>query len=333
MNKNKPSKSNQYGGLLLFGGLLAVCLAGLCFGSTPMRLDTLWAGVCGEDATARVILQYIRLPRVLGGVLAGVGLAVSGSLLQRVTNNDLAGPNIIGVNAGAGLAAILTLFAAPALAAILPLTAFCGALLTTLLIAGIAAKAGGSRSTVVLAGVAVTALLNAAISLISLLDPDVLVSYNHFSIGGLAGVQAESLWLPAAIIAAALAAALLLAKRLDLLMLGDSMASALGARVRPLRFVALLLASASAAAAVSFAGLLGFVGLVVPHIARRMAGGGLRRQLCFSALLGGILVVLADLLGRVLIAPSEIPVGILMAAIGAPFFFWLLVRRRVERAI
>ena len=90
MNKNKPSKSNQYGGLLLFGGLLAVCLAGLCFGSTPMRLDTLWAGVCGEDATARVILQYIRLPRVLGGVLAGVGLAVSGSLLQRVTNNDLA---------------------------------------------------------------------------------------------------------------------------------------------------------------------------------------------------------------------------------------------------
>ncbi len=307
--------------MLLAGITLVVAVSGLAFGSTAID---------PADETGRIILLHLRLPRVLGGLLAGTGLAVSGLLLRQVTGNDLAAPNIIGVNAGAGFAAILTLFFAPMLAFLLPLSAFCGAFLTTLLILAIAAKSP-YRSTVVLAGVAVTALLNAGISLLSLLDPDVLVSYNHFSIGGLSGVTLSQLILPAGIILAAGLTALLLGKRLELLALGDSLASALGARVRPLRTLALLLASASAAAAVSFAGLLGFVGLVVPHIARRLAPAGLRMQLAFSALLGGSLVTVADLLGRVLLAPTEIPVGILMAAVGAPFFFYLLLRKEDRR--
>jgi iron complex transport system permease protein len=248
-------------------------------------------------------------------------------LLQSITGNDLAGPNIIGVNAGAGFAAILALYFAPELILLLPFGAFAGAFLTTLLILAIASRINTSRGTVVLAGVAVTALLNAGISLISLLDPDVLASYNHFSIGSLAGILPRELPIPAAIILLSLLLALLWAKRIDVLPLGDGVAASLGVRVRPLRIFCLILASASAAAVVSFAGLLGFIGLMVPHIARRMTRGGIRPQLIFAALCGSILALLADLLGRLLFAPSELPIGIVMAAIGAPFFFYLLIRR------
>lgn len=310
--------------LLVFCGFLALFL-----GSAKLTPADFWAGLTHPDTTVGIILYHLRLPRILGAVLAGAGLSLAGMLLQTVTGNDLAGPNIIGVNAGAGFAAILTLYFAPAAVLLLPVSAFAGAFLTTLLIVGIASRMGRSKATVILAGVAVTALLNAGISLVSLLDTDVLASYNHFSIGGLAGVTLKELPLPALLIFACLALSLLLAKRMETLTLGDPIAAALGIRVKPFRILCLVLASASAAAAVSFAGLLGFVGLIVPHMARRMVKG-LRLQMIYSVLLGGLLVLLADLLGRVLIAPSEIPVGILLAALGAPFFFYLLVRRKAH---
>lgn len=163
-----------------------------------------------------------------------------------------------------------------------------------------------------------------------MLDTDVLSSYNAFSIGGLSGVKTEALAVPAVLIGMSLIISLMLSRQLGLLALGDSMAVSLGVNVRRLRLAALLLASASAAAVVSFAGLLGFVGLVVPHIARRITTG-VRSVLITSALCGGILVVLADLVGRIIAAPSELPVGIVMAMIGAPFFFVLLLRQRGGR--
>lgn len=330
MNKKQTAIQKAGGVALLLLLLLGVALLALRLGSARLSSTAFWGGLLGkaEFQTETLILYQLRLPRILGGILAGVGLSVSGVLLQSITGNELAGPNIIGINAGAGFAAILTLYFWPTQILLLPAGAFVGAFLTTLLIIGVAGRVSHARATVILVGVAVTALLNAGISMISLLEPDVLASYNHFSIGGLSGILPIKLLAPAVIILIAFIAALLFAGRIDVLCLGDGLAASLGVRVRPLRVLCLLLASASAAAVVSYAGLLGFVGLIVPHMARRLAGGSIRRQLCYAAPLGGLLVLLADLLGRVLFAPSELPVGIILAFLGAPFFFYLLLRRR-----
>lgn len=308
--------------------LCAVCCLSLRVGSVFLSGREFWGGLLGTDgfSTESLILYGIRLPRLFGALIAGSGLSLSGLLLQKVTGNALAGPNIIGVNAGAGFGVMLTLFFAPTLVLLLPITAFGGAFLATLLIVGLAYHR--SKSTVILAGVSISALLNAGISFFSLLDPDVLASYNHFSIGGLSGVQTKELLLPALLIGICFLIILLFGSRIDCLSLGDAVASSLGVRVGSLRALCLILASACAAAAVSFAGLLGFVGLMVPHIARRLAPVCFRLQTVCAALLGGVLLVLADLLGRVLFAPSELPVGILTALIGAPFFFYLLIRRK-----
>lgn len=332
-NQKKPIFHSYGGAAILLGLLLAVFLLGLRFGSAPLSLQELWQGLLGKDPTARLILLELRLPRLLGGLLAGAGLAISGLLLQQVTGNDLAGPNIIGVNAGAGFAVILTLWLLPQMAAGLPFFAFMGAFDALLLILAIGQKVRRSKASVILAGIAVTALLNAAISFISYLDTDLLASYNYFSVGGLSGVQNKDLLLPALFIAAAWVIAFILAKKIRLLCLGDALAASLGVRVQPLRIVCLILAGASAAAAVSFAGLLGFIGLIVPHITRRLAGENFRLQLTTAALLGGILLIAADLLGRILIAPSELPVGLVTALLGAPFFLYLLCRKEGNHGI
>ena len=314
--------------ILIFLPLLAVTvLLGLCFGS--VSLSRLLAG----EETARLILWQLRLPRVAAGVLAGLGLSTAGVLLQTVTSNDLAGPNIIGVNSGAGLAVIGLLTFAPGAGRLLPLAAFLGAFAAALLIAAVAGRMGASRSGIVLIGIAVTTVFNAAISFLSLLDEGVLAQYNHFTVGSLKGVRLEELILPAVLIFAAFLGSLAIGHSLGTLCLGDAAAAALGVRVKALRLTALALAAACAAAVVSFAGLLGFVGLMVPHISRALVGPRPRKLLVASALVGGVLVVLADLLGRVLAAPSELPVGILLSLVGGPYFLILLVRRKRHAGI
>lgn len=299
-------------------------------GSASLSPSQFWGGWMRAEGyqMQTLILYNIRLPRIFGAVLAGIGLSISGVLLQGVTGNDLAAPNIIGVNAGAGFAVILLLCLFPGMALLSPLFAFIGAFAATMLILAVASGVGKSKTNVILTGIAVTALLNAGISFLSMLDTDVLAAYNYFSVGGLSGVRIEQLLLPAFIIAVAFGASILLGHRIDTLCLGDEVAAGLGINVHALRIISMVLASAAAASVVSFAGLLGFVGLIIPHIARKCVGGSMRRLLPTAGLMGAILVVLADTLGRVLLAPSEIPVGILMALVGAPFFFWLLMRRR-----
>ena len=312
--------------LALLGAFVLNCVCGSVQLSPGELVDGLfWREGAGN---ASVILYYLRFPRAMAAVLAGVGLSVSGVLLQSVTGNELASPNIIGVNSGAGFCCILLLNFFPAAAGLLPLVAFAGAFGATLLIVAIAQRVSASKGTVILAGIACTSVLNAGISFLSLLDTDVLASYNAFSVGGLAGVKMEQLVVPAVIIGLCLLVSLLLARQVHLLCLGDALALSLGVRIRALRLVCLVCASACAASVVSFAGLLGFVGLVVPHIARRLSGQTTGPLLVTSIFVGAILVLLADLLGRVLLAPTEIPVGIVMALIGAPFFFILLLRRR-----
>jgi len=326
--KNKThGKTEKY--LLLVLLVIASCCLALLFGGSRLTLSQVIGGLFGFAKNKYVIIiRSIRLPRVLAAMLSGVGLSVSGVLLQSVTDNGLASPNIIGVNSGAGLCTILLLCFFPKAVFALPFAAFIGAFLAAMLIIRLSARMGSSKISIILAGMALNAVLGAGISLVSLIDTDVIAAYNYFSIGGLSGVSLKKLMIPAALILISLCVSLIFSRKISVLSLGDSLASSLGVRVKALRVVCLICASASAAAVVSFAGLLGFVGLIVPHMARKLFGGNVNELLISSSLTGAVLVTAADMLGRTLFAPTEIPVGIVMALIGAPFFLAMLLGRK-----
>ena len=338
--KNKRMKTRKIGsvGLIsaLFVMLVFISLLSLRLGGVSMSASEFYGALFRRESyrTGSVIIYSVRLPRVLGGILAGAGLSLSGLLLQRVTDNSLASPNIVGVNAGAGfgVALCLTLPIASAfpLVALLPVFAFVFALLSAGLVIAISYASGGSRYTIVLAGVAVSALLTAFISAVTLLDTDILASYNAFSIGSLSGVTYSELIIPTAVILICAVTATLFSSQLNLISLGSRGAAMLGVNVRRLTLISVICAAASAAAVVSFAGLLGFVGLVVPHISRAIGGHKMGRLIPITIILGASVVLLADLFGRLVISPSEVPVGITMALVGAPFFIFLLIKRRGE---
>lgn len=310
--------------------LTVTIICALLFGSAEIDLHGLIGGLIKKDGfeTESAILYSLRLPRVLGGLLSGAALSCSGVLLQAVTGNDLASPNIIGVNSGAGFAVILVMAFFPEAVSVLPFAAFAGAFTATAFIIFLSSKITFSKSTVILSGIAVTAILNAGISFISYFDADILALYRHFSVGGLSGVTEERLRIPLVIIALCITVSLVLSSRIDTLCLGDSLAMSLGVNVKLLRIICLILASALSGSAVSFAGLLGFAGLVVPHIARRITKGNTTQLMLFSAFSGASLVILSDLFGRTVLSPTEIPVGIIMSFIGAPFLFYIIARRK-----
>ncbi len=319
--------------VLLSLAVICLGLLSLLCGSADFSPPELFAGLLGDERyrTAGFILTSLRLPRMAAALLAGVGLSLAGVLLQNVMQNPLVSPNTVGVNGGAGLAVVLCLSCFPGTIAVLPVAAFVGAFGTSLLILVLSRRVGGSRETVVLAGVACSSLFQAVISFFSTLDTDVLSLYTGFAIGSFRGVTMEQLLLPGILIVFCLVVSLGLSGRIGVLSLGDTLAASLGIRVVRMRILCLVLASLAAASVISYAGLLGFVGLVVPHMARKMggaAGAKVVHQVGLSSLLGAALVMCSDLLGRVLFSPTEISVGILMAFLGAPFFFVLLLKRR-----
>lgn len=297
---------------------------------TPARL---WQALCAADAADPVwrILCFVRLPRTAAAVLAGAALGVAGALIQSVLNNAMASPNVIGVNAGAGLCALLAASLVPGAAALLPGAAFAGALAAALFIWLLAAVAGLSRTTLILAGVTVSSILTACMNTLKLLFPDAAVGSTAFLLGTLSGVTTAQLQRALPWLAAGFVLAALLAADLNVLQLGEDMAAGLGLPVARVRFAALLTAALLAGAAVSFAGLLGFVGLLAPHIARRLVGGDNRRLLPVTALASADLMLLCDVAARVLFAPFELPVGVLLSLVGGPFFLFLLLRRKRSR--
>lgn len=305
--------------------LTVIFVAGLSFGSTRVSLTDFFNG-----GSRSVIVAKLRLPRVLGALLSGIALPTRGLLLQSVTGNDLTSPNVMGINAGAGFAVMLCLCFAPGNSVVLPFGAFLGSLLATSLVMTISHTASVHRGklTIILAGVSVGALFNSGISYLSQRYPDAVVSYVWFSNGGFSGVYLNDIALPAIIIIAGSMLAYSKASQLNLLILGDEMAHSLGVNVKKVRVLSLVTASAVCAASVTYAGLLGFVGLMVPHAARKIAGHDIKVVLPVSWLCGRILVIFSDLIGRVLFAPSEISAGIFLSAIGAPFFIYLLYARR-----
>ena len=291
-----------------------------------MRSGLLRALFSGEAATAAErIALYSRLPRTCGCIIAGAALAVSGAVIQGVLSNPLAAPNVIGVNAGAGLAAALC-------CALVPLAAFAGALFSVLLVLLIAERTGASRITLVLAGVAVSGILSAGIDAIVTFRPEALNGYSDFRIGSLANLTMQRITPAFWVALCALALLFTLTNELDVLMLGQETAHSLGVKTGRMRVILLALAAALAGAAVSFAGLIGFVGLIVPHIMRRFAGDESRFLLPASALGGASLLTLCDLAARMLFTPYELPVGILLSLFGGPFFIWLLFRQRKGRS-
>ena len=297
---------------------------------TPARL---WQALCAADAADPVwrILCFVRLPRTAAAVLAGAALGIAGALIQSVLNNAMASPNVIGVNAGAGLGALLAASLVPGAAALLPGAAFAGALAAALFIWMLAAVAGLSRTTLILAGVTVSSILTACMNTLKLLFPDAAVGSTAFLLGTLSGVTTAQLQRALPWLAAGFVLAALLAADLNVLQLGEDMAAGLGLPVARVRFAALLTAALLAGAAVSFAGLVGFVGLLAPHIARRLVGGDNRRLLPVTALASADLMLLCDVAARVLFAPFELPVGVLLSLVGGPFFLFLLLRRKRSR--
>jgi len=314
--------------LALLCAVLSICLGAVWI--SPARVLSVLLGRLPGTTEAQIVL-FARLPRTCGCLLAGTALAVSGAVIQSVLDNPLAAPNIIGVNSGAGLLVALCSAAVPAAAAAVPIAAFLGAFLGVLLVLFIAEKTGAARITLVLAGVAVSSIFSAGIDAVVTFVPDALNGYSDFRIGGFSNLSMARVIPAFWIILPALLVILSLCGELDVLMLGTETARSLGLPAKPLRLLLLALSAALAGAAVSFSGLLGFVGLIVPHIMRRLAGGESRALLLASALGGASMLTLCDLLSRVLFAPYELPVGIVLALVGGPFFLWLLFRQRGGR--
>lgn len=318
-------------GLALAILLLSVFL-GVLLGSTRLDLlGALSAAVRGDtDSPEARILIYVRLPRVLGGLICGMALAVSGAVIQCVLANRLASPSIIGVNAGAGLAVTLGSAFGVLGGWRLSLFSFIGAFLTVMLVSLGAKKWGASRGTVILMGVALNAFLGAISDTVTTFVPEVSIMSNDFKIGDFSAVTYTGVLPASVLIVASVLLLTTLSNELDVLTLGDENASALGLNTHVMRVIFLLLSALLAGAAVSVCGLLSFVGLLVPHAVRRTASGESKHLIPLCALFGAGFVSLCDTLARRIFAPYELPVGIIMAFIGAPFFIFILIKRRGE---
>lgn len=308
--------------------LLAAAVASLCLGAAPIGPGQLVEAILsGPVTTAGRIFWYVRLPRTAACLLAGAALSGAGCVIQNVLANPLASPNIIGVNAGAGLAVTVCCAFGILSGWTLAAAAFGGAFLAVLAVSAAARAVGASRTTVILAGVAVNATLGAISDTVTNLVPDAGMLSGDFRVGGFGSVVPARLIPAGILIVLALTAVCLLHNELEILSLGDDAARSLGLNAQRMRTVFLALAAVLCGAAVSFAGLLGFVGLIVPHAVRRFAGTRCRALLPLCALWGGAFVTVCDILARLAFRPKELPVGILLSALGGPFFLYILHTR------
>lgn len=320
----------------LFPAAILFCLAAailsLLLGAVRLSPVQLWQALLGgPNSTAGYIFWYARLPRTAACLLSGAALAVSGAVIQAVLSNKLASPGIIGVNAGAGLAVTLCCALGFLSGWGIALSAFGGAMVSVLLVVFTAEKTGASRTTVILGGVAVNSFLNALSEALTTLIPDAGVLSGDFRVGGFSSVVPVRLWPAGILICVSLILILTLHNDLDVLALGEETARSLGMPVKKTRTLFLVLSAMLAGASVSFGGLLGFVGLIVPHALRSLVGSESRKLLPLCAIGGAGFVTSCDLAARLLFIPYELPVGILMSVLGGPFFLWLLMKRKGGR--
>ncbi|ANY75244.1 ferrichrome ABC transporter [Paenibacillus ihbetae] len=327
-----PNKSiRSVSVIIIFMALaIAASIFSMATGAVMVPLQDIAATLLQHDLPGvnRDIIWNIRLPRTLVAMLVGANLAVSGALLQGIMRNPLADPHIIGVSSGAGLFGIFLLVVMPQYDFLLTPAAFIGATLAAFIIYLLSWKDGINPLRIVLAGVAVSAFLGSGISAMLTFYSDRVQGALLFMVGGLAAKSWPDLTtiLPYSLIGLALS--MLFSKQMNIMLLGDATARSLGIRVEFSRLWITAVATLLAASAVSIAGLLGFVGLIIPHVARLLVGGDYRFLIPSAALLGAAVLTICDTLARIMFSPIELPVGIIMGVLGAPFFLYLLRRRK-----
>ena len=312
--------------LLILLGLCSVL--SLAVGSAGYSIqEILKALFSQEDSPVKTIVLNLRLPRIILAILIGSSLSAAGALLQSVMRNPLADPGTIGVSAGAGTAATTILLIFPQLSASVPLFAFGGAALACVLIYTMAWKGGVDPTRIILSGVAINSGLGAYNSLLQLMNSDSLEGVLAFMNGSLSGRGWHQVQIAACYASVGLVMAFLCIKSANALQLGEEMAKSLGVKVSLNRVLLSAVAAFLAAATVSVAGMIGFVGLVVPHIARLLVGSDYKVMMPVSVVLGAVVLLAADTVGRTVVPGMEIPVGIVMAVCGGPFFLYLLRKK------
>lgn len=317
---------------MLLAVLLNVCIGDVCI-SPQTAVQTLFGQNAGADTSGlREILWQIRLPRLLIAMVVGVALSVSGYVLQALSRNSLADPYLTGVSSGAGLAvAVATICGASF--SVIPVAAFAGGISASVLVASMSrSPAGLSVSRLLLSGVGLSAICASFITMIIIRASTVAQGQGLFFwlAGGIAGRTWSEMWAPACYAFLGILIALSMSKQIRLLSLGPQSAQALGLDVARSQWILLAAAVLMCGAAVSVSGLVGFVGLIAPHLARVLFGRDERFHIICAALLGMVLVLLSDLAARTLGQGQELPLGTLLSLIGGPFFLWLISRQKQE---
>ena len=321
--------------LVMFLGLIllvAVLFISMIIGTANTSFSDLYNVFVGiQNTESYRILYHIRIPRVLTAMFAGINLVIAGCILQGVLKNPLADPGIIGVSAGAGLAAMVVMIVLPEYTNMVPIVAFVGAMVATLILFALAWEDGIQPLKLILAGVAVSAFFAGGMTCLMVFFSDKIQGTVNWMAGGFSGASWKhvTMILPYTIIG--LVGVSISSKLLNALQLGDDVAKSLGTRVEATRFFLVTLAALLAASAVSVAGMLTFVGLIVPHMMRLVVGSDFNYLLPSSAIFGGILLIVADTVARTAFSPIEVPVGVFMSFIGAPFFLYLLKRGMQKR--
>ncbi|ATH94306.1 iron-dicitrate transporter subunit FecD [Bacillus glycinifermentans] len=311
--------------ILLFLVMLVCVIISIGFGALYIAPGDVIKNLFGISSDYQFIIQKYRLARVILAVLAGAGLGVSGAILQGVIRNPLASPDVIGITKGASLAAMVVILLFPAAPLIvLPLSAFAGAGLVAVLLMVFVRKKNARPSTIALVGIALGAICHAGMQYMMVKFPGDVNAALIWVTGSLWGRSWDEIKLLAPWLALCLPILFLLAAKLDLMSLGDELVDGLGERSARLRFMLIFVAVGLAGSCVAVVGSIGFVGLIAPHIARRLVGTKSKYLLPASGLAGSIILLAADSLGRGLMPPVEIPAGILTAIIGAPYFLYLL---------
>ena len=319
--------------LVALGVLVLVVLLSIAVGAKPIPLGgVVHALFHGQGSVNGVVILDLRLPRTLLGVVIGAALAAAGVLMQALTRNPLADPGILGVNVGAATAVVVAIW----LWRFTDLTAYvwfaflgAGAASVLVYLLGSRGRAGATPVRLALAGTAVSAVLGSVISFITLLNPSVFDQFRFWSVGSLAGVQPRLVWQVLPFLVLGMVLAIGLSGALNALALGDETARALGSNVGLTRGLGALAVTLLCGAATAAVGPIGFVGLTVPHVARAITGPDHRWLVPYSLVLGPILLLGSDVLGRVVARPGEIQVGIITAFVGAPVFIALVRRRRI----
>ena len=336
--------------ILLWVALPAAALLAAGIGSMPISPLQVLAILLGKlgihlpvgyNAGMANVLLLIRLPRVVMGMLVGAGLALSGAALQGLFRNPLADPGLIGISAGASLFAVLLIVTTSSLALVLPggmltgyymlnIITFLGACLTSLLVFRLSRTGGKTLiATLLLAGIAINALCGAFTGLITYTaDNEELRSITFWTLGSLGGASWRNVLALSVFVLLPIIALPRLSRALNALALGEAEAAYMGINVKRLKLQIVLLSTMAVGACVAVSGIIGFVGLIVPHMLRTLAGNDHRHLLVNSALLGAILLTLADILSRTLIAPAELPIGIVTAVLGTPLFIGLLMKQK-----